>query len=79
MLKTKENVVLKILLERTAKAQLEISGLVEARSGSRAAATSKMELPAVNYYHKELQLHYCSGPRSAFESIVLCNQFECSA
>ena len=28
--------------------------LAEARGGSRTAATSKMKLPAVNYYHKAL-------------------------
>ena len=37
------------------------------RSGSRAAATSKMELfvTTVHYYHKVLHLGCCSSPRSA--------------
>ena len=35
------------------------------RGGSMAAVTSKLELPAVNYYHKELHLGRCSSPISA--------------
>ena len=34
------------------------------RGGGRTAATSKMELETVNYYHKALHLGYCSSPRS---------------
>ena len=35
------------------------------RDGSRAAATSKMELLAVNYYDNALHLGCCSSPRFA--------------
>ena len=50
-----------------------IAAIDVVRSGSRAAATSKMEcfvinssrFPAVNYYHKALHLGCCSSPRSA--------------
>ena len=38
------------------------------RDGSRTAATSKMKLEAVNYYHKVLHSGYCSSPRSASDS-----------
>ena len=40
------------------------------RGGSRTAATSRMELPAVNYYHKVLHLGCCNSPRSAFANII---------
>ena len=38
---------------------------VMCRGGSRTAATFKVELPVVNYYHKEFHLGCCSSSRSA--------------
>ena len=45
-----------------------------ARDGSRTAATSKMELEAVNYYHKALHLGCCSSPISASGSSLIIFQ-----
>ena len=38
------------------------------KGGSRTSATSKMELPAVNYYHKALHLGCSSSPRSVSDA-----------
>ena len=48
---------------------LSVPWYTKFRSGSRAAATSKMEcfVIIVNYYHKALHLGCCSSPRSASE------------
>ena len=45
------------------------------RSGSRTAATSKMELEAVDYCHKECHLRSCRSPRSASDGLQFIATF----
>ena len=45
------------------------------RSGSRTAATSMMELEAVDYCHKECHLRSCRSPRSASDGLQFIATF----